>query len=375
MALIRQTLVEYVTTPVGLRVDREAGFLAEVKVLGLQSANGRRYDPAGVRKAAGLYEAKQVNVDHGSTSKDSRSARDRFGWLEGIYVKDDGLYARKLHFLKSHPMAGPIAEAAERNPSLFALSHNAVGNSRNDGSGSVVVEEIEEVLSVDVVADGATCRSLREGKMTRTYRQIFEALAPKHAWQLAARKWFLEQPVMDQPAPDMANGGAEKSSEDAAIDAACTMLAAAIREKDFDKAREILKSFEKMLAPEEPEPAAADDGDGEPPAGEGRKGSTVPDVKKLEESFALRLKARDLASDAGVRLSKVLRTALDACTSETQVKELIEEAKQVPEPSRREPQKPKSSAPGKGQTPVREGKIAMPDTVRDGKSFLEWARS
>src|SRR5262249_54350915 len=43
------------------------------------------------------------------------------------------------------------------------LSHNAVGNSSRR-NGTIVIEEIEQVLSVDLVADAATNASLHESR-------------------------------------------------------------------------------------------------------------------------------------------------------------------------------------------------------------------
>ncbi len=47
---------------VAMRVDREHGVIRGVKLLGLVSRNGRRYLPAALQQAAGLYEGAKVNV-------------------------------------------------------------------------------------------------------------------------------------------------------------------------------------------------------------------------------------------------------------------------------------------------------------------------
>ena len=56
-------------------MDRDAGVIRGVKLLGWASANGREYLPAGVDPA--LYEGRVVNIDHAASGK-SASARDRF---------------------------------------------------------------------------------------------------------------------------------------------------------------------------------------------------------------------------------------------------------------------------------------------------------
>jgi len=142
-----------------LRVDREAGRIRGVKVLGRTSRNGREYTAESLSKAAGLYEGIRVNVDHRRPS-DQRSYRDRLGRLENVRVREDGLYA-DLVYNPKHALAEQLAWDAEYSPENVGLSHDARGRTvrRN---GTLVVEEIEAVRSVDLVADPATTRGLFE---------------------------------------------------------------------------------------------------------------------------------------------------------------------------------------------------------------------
>lgn len=142
-----------------LRVDREAGMIRGVKVLGHESRNGRRYTPEALRQAAGLYEGIRVNVDH-QAAGDRRSYRDRFGQLRSIQVRENGLYA-DLAFNPKHPLAEQLLWDAAHAPENVGLSHDARGRTVRRG-GSVVVEEIEAVRSVDLVADPATTKGLFE---------------------------------------------------------------------------------------------------------------------------------------------------------------------------------------------------------------------
>src|SRR3954467_13319392 len=68
-----------VRTPGRLTVDRDAGVIRGVKVLGWDSKNGRRYDPAGVDPA--LYEGADVNIDHAALKNPGGrlETTDRFG--------------------------------------------------------------------------------------------------------------------------------------------------------------------------------------------------------------------------------------------------------------------------------------------------------
>lgn len=143
------------------RVDREAGVIRNVKVIGVTSSNGRVYPVEVLRKAARLYEDVQVNVDHPGKTDHGRRLADRFGSLRSIRATDAGLFG-DLHYLKAHPLAPQVTELAERFPDKLGLSHNADGNGRRLANGAFVVESIQRVISVDLVADPASTVSLFE---------------------------------------------------------------------------------------------------------------------------------------------------------------------------------------------------------------------
>ncbi len=167
-----------VTHSKDVRIDRENGVILGVKVVGLQSSNGRRYRREALRLARGLYEGVRVNIDHPQHGgSGARKLADRFGVLKSVVERDDGLYA-DLHFLRSHPLAEMTAEAAERMPETLGLSHNVEGKVRRE-NGETIVEEIVRVRSVDVVSDPATSRSLFEQypeNAGTTCRQLLESL-------------------------------------------------------------------------------------------------------------------------------------------------------------------------------------------------------
>jgi len=144
------------------QVDREAGVIRGVKILGKTSRNHRVYSPEALAQAAQLYEGLAVNVDHPRerTPATPRQVADGLGWLAGVHVTDEGVYG-DLHFLRTHPQAAMLAEAAERNPRRFGLSHNAEGRLvRREGRW--VVESVARVHSVDVVQNPATNQGLFE---------------------------------------------------------------------------------------------------------------------------------------------------------------------------------------------------------------------
>lgn len=158
------------------QIDREAGVIRNVKVLGAESKNGRRYSEKAMREAAELYKGRDVNLDHpGRGDTGERKLGDAFGWLESVTVKPDGVYA-DLHYLKEHPSAPMIVEAAERNPRRIGLSHNAEGTVvRKDGKN--VVESIATVKSVDIVQTPATVNGLFESAGV-TPRELLEEWQP-----------------------------------------------------------------------------------------------------------------------------------------------------------------------------------------------------
>lgn len=155
---------EYVTSE-NVRVDRERCLIRNVKVLGYESRNGKRYTEATVRAAIDLYRGAPVNVNHSAKADDGRErpVEDRFGWLENVRHERDGLYA-DLRYLKSDPRSEKVAEIAESNPRLIGMSHHAYGSGRPDAKGTLIVEQITRVKSVDLVCDPATTRGLFESE-------------------------------------------------------------------------------------------------------------------------------------------------------------------------------------------------------------------
>lgn len=173
MARISMAISEDVSFGGGLSVDRKAGIIRSVKVLGHTSQNGRQYTPDAIRQAAPLYENVMVNIDHpDGEPTDQRSAYDRFGKLVRVrYVEGKGLFA-DLEYLKTHPMAARVCEAAESMPEAFGMSHNAEGEGEKNKDGVFVVSKITEVRHVDLVADPATTKSLSEGVSPMSSRSV-----------------------------------------------------------------------------------------------------------------------------------------------------------------------------------------------------------
>ncbi len=164
-----ETLQEFVDCRgAALRVDRAAGVIRGVKILGLTSRNGRLYLPEALAGAAALYEGAKVNVNHPQGSPLApRDYRDRIGVVRRVAVRpDEGLFA-DFHFNPKHALAEQLAWDAEHAPENVGFSHNVQARTARRGD-QVVVEAITRVESVDLVADPATTRGLFEGAGEKT---------------------------------------------------------------------------------------------------------------------------------------------------------------------------------------------------------------
>lgn len=183
-----ETLREYVTSGPGCKVDRQNGVIRGVKVLGLESRNGRTYKAEALRQAAKLYESAKVNVNHPKGNPNgTRDYQDRIGQLRGVTMRDGGLYA-DLHFNPKHALAEQLIWDAEHAPEAVGLSHNVEARTGRGAGGRVVVEEITRVQSVDLVADPATTRGLfEETDPIAAKRALVESVAA----EIGLPKWCI----------------------------------------------------------------------------------------------------------------------------------------------------------------------------------------
>jgi hypothetical protein len=162
---------------VAVRVDRESGIIHGVKILGLQSRNGRTYLPEALQAAAGLYEEAKVNVNHPKGAPGGpRDYQDRIGTIRGVALRPgEGLFA-DFHFNPKHALAEQLVWDAQHAPENVGFSHNVEARTSRRG-GQVVVEGITRVQSVDLVADPATTRGLYEAAAEATAEDPWAALS------------------------------------------------------------------------------------------------------------------------------------------------------------------------------------------------------
>ena len=147
---------------VALRIDRAAGLLRGVKLLGLASKNGREYPEATLARAARLYDGAKVNVNHPKGHPLApRDYQDRIGTIHNVAARPgEGLFG-DLQFNPKHALAEQLLWDAEHAPENVGFSHNVQARTAKRGD-TTIVEEILAVQSVDLVADPATTRGLFE---------------------------------------------------------------------------------------------------------------------------------------------------------------------------------------------------------------------
>lgn len=145
-----------------LGVEAEVGVLRGVKLLGLASRNGRTYREEALRYAAPLYEGAKVNIDHAPGGPLApRGYRDRLGVVKNVELRPgEGLFGT-LVFNPKHALAEQLVWDAQHAPENVGLSHNVLARTAWD-QGREVVEAIDRVQSVDLVADPATTCGLFE---------------------------------------------------------------------------------------------------------------------------------------------------------------------------------------------------------------------
>jgi len=164
---------------VAVRVNRDAGIIHGVKILGLESKNGRVYRPAVLERAVPLYEGARVNVNHPAQTQAPRGYEDRIGAVRNVHARGDGLYG-DFFFNPKHRLAEQLVWDAEHAPENVGFSHNVLARTSRQGE-KTLVEEIVRVQSVDLVADPATTQGLFESAASARFAAS--------AWDNATQRW------------------------------------------------------------------------------------------------------------------------------------------------------------------------------------------
>ncbi len=188
-SVARRDILEFTLGGASHEIDRERGVIHDVKIIGARSRNGGNYPAETLASAMPLYEGARVNIDHPERSRPDaeRSFGDWFGVLREVRQAGDGLYG-DLSYLKSHPLATQVCEAAERFPESFGLSHNAQVT-EVEHEGQAVYETIHQVRSVDIVCKPATTRGIFESESAGAAASDGgQSGAAERHWSMLARR-------------------------------------------------------------------------------------------------------------------------------------------------------------------------------------------
>lgn len=358
-----------------LKIDREAGVIFGVKILGFTSPNnhglreatkGTRYTEAAMRQALPLYEGVKVRTDHPDKSKPNveRSTYESFGKLQNVRLEQSGMFG-DLHYLKSHPLANAVIEDVDRGMGVFGLSHNATGEGQVR-EGVYTIEHIPAVLSVDLVDSPATNRNLWESVMPQTtLRERIAALTLTPARQVWAKLLTedsgmagpMDAPVeaaATDPMEALANGfkaAINAVLDDAGLDAVAKSA----------KIKQLLQTQDKLMAKEEPAAPEA-------PAAESDKKDEEDEKSKLE---SLRVELATLKTKDAVR---TLCESLDFIPDTKQLAALVacvsDEARRTVAESFKASQKP-SAGPPRSKGPTLESNTGNYTPIADGNDFLK----
>jgi len=332
----------YTFAPSPLRVNREAGVIHGVKVLGFNSSNNRRYTKEGVAKAvkAGLYEGAKVFVDHPARSGEMRPAADLLGRLHNARLGEDGVYA-DLHANTQHPMWPRVAEDCEKGLGLYGLSHNAEAGDYHFDRGVQVVPEISRVESVDLVSSPATNKNLWEGaKVPIPLKQWLEERTTDRTLPAAVRRRIFEMAAEvgtfgEQDEPMMADEPAAVDGRQLLAQAVAALMQSGDA-GDHDLATKVMRLLKPAPAAEAEEDPDVENGKAE----ESRRpaGKAPPAAAVLTESDA-----RDLCALADVPATAPLLDALSGLT-ETQARKTVLAQKQLAASVRRGTGPPRSAS-------------------------------
>lgn len=149
------------------RIDREAGILHRVHLLGNHSIHGHDYATDGQRKAAECFEGMAVGIDH-DYSSGPLSVEDTWGTVRGPIVVDAQGTWGDLHYIKTHPRTEQLLEGIERGVGNIGLSPHNVNIARQ---GRTIIGFTPR--RVDVVIGAATTKGVFEqAGATNEFQQL-----------------------------------------------------------------------------------------------------------------------------------------------------------------------------------------------------------
>lgn len=160
----RAKVRETVGQSANMRIDREAGILRNVAILGPRSENHndggqpRLYYESARESAVKLFEGAKSFLDH--RIGECHPVANYVGRVVGLYIDGEKVMAKELRLVnKAH--RDMILDLAEADSTAFGLSIDAVVECDNAGN----VTRFIEAHSVDVVAEPATNNGVFESRV------------------------------------------------------------------------------------------------------------------------------------------------------------------------------------------------------------------
>ncbi len=105
------------------KVDRAAGVIRDVKLIGFKSKNNRSYPPGVLRDSVHVYEGAKVNLDHPERdAAQPRKYSERFGVIRSArFVEGQGVFG-DFHFNPKHPLAEQVLWMLKTTQRRWALA-------------------------------------------------------------------------------------------------------------------------------------------------------------------------------------------------------------------------------------------------------------
>lgn len=294
------------------RIDEKNCVVRHVKILGLESRNGRGYGKA-IRQPglASLYEGQPVGVGHIKEPGQTRSGNygDHNGLIRNVTVEADGLYGD--HHYNPHHESTPkyLWDLRNNSRNVGFSQHADITTSRGPG-GKQIVESIDRVISVDIVnrpaTTGGAFESEGEAAMPKVMKlkEILEAVEEaSDRKSLQVLEDLMEGGAMAADMPvEVSDGGA-----DAQIKAAFrSAVVAAFDDESLDskatlaKIKDVLNAYDKLTGSAKKSEAADD------------KGETKESLESLRAELNV-MKRRDevraMAAKEGVAIPDALLAA------------------------------------------------------------------
>lgn len=352
-------ILEFTRVVQARRIDEDQGVLYDLAVLGPESLNGRDWPESTMKDMLPLLEGRQAFADHARGGEPS--VYHVLGVWRGCRVRE-GKTRGDFHYFKSHPLASRLVEAARRPELNNALGFSINARGRTAArNGRQVVEGVDEVISIDCVAQPATLAGLYESKGKPVMKTLSEWVTdlrrsrPLYAQALeeVAEAGILgpedAMPAPAEPDADEGSGDHEaalkagfKSAINACLDDDSMDLKAKMK-----RIKEILKSQEKLLGGDKSADAPAEDA----PAEESRRAENA-NLKEEVGRLRSQARVRAAADAAKVIVPAALLESLGGDLSDAQARKIVNELKGTPA---LQTQRPRSAAP-RGQAPAQAGR-------------------